>query len=135
MSQILAGRTKSCGCYHKDLIYRHGRGNTIEYQSWIRQRSRALRVGWEVEPDWGDYGKLLKDVGERPDTSHQLRRIDNSKGYVRGNLRWKKIEKRPAPRRSVKATGTGHYTKSTEYQDQLNYNRLVANMGAGRTQK
>lgn len=39
--------------------------------------------------EWaGSFKAFSKDVGERPTPAHSLDRIDNNKGYYKGNVRW-----------------------------------------------
>lgn len=44
--------------------------------------------GITVSPEWEDFGVFLADMGRRPSSKHQLDRIDNEKGYSKGNCRW-----------------------------------------------
>ena len=45
--------------------------------------------GIAVDPLWlVSFDAFLKDVGERPSPQHSLDRIENSKNYVPGNVRW-----------------------------------------------
>ncbi len=48
-------------------------------------------AGIKVYFDWmgpGGFESFLKDVGKRPSRKHSLDRIDNSKSYEPGNVRW-----------------------------------------------
>lgn len=47
--------------------------------------------GIEVEPDFlahGGFQAFFEEVGKAPSSRHLLDRIDNSRGYVRENLKW-----------------------------------------------
>ena len=42
-----------------------------------------------MHPEWANsFAAFLRDVGERPSLGHSIDRIDNTKGYVPGNVRW-----------------------------------------------
>ena len=45
--------------------------------------------GITVSDDWrSSFTKFLQDMGKRPSMKHSLDRIDNSRGYEKGNCRW-----------------------------------------------
>jgi hypothetical protein len=45
--------------------------------------------GVEMHPAWRkDFAAFLADISRAPSPTHTLDRIDNSKGYVPGNVRW-----------------------------------------------
>ncbi len=44
---------------------------------------------------------VLNKLGERPSTKHSLDRIDNSLGYVPGNMRWSTAKEQAANRRAA----------------------------------
>lgn len=52
--------------------------------------------GVRYAPEWADFETFLAHVGERPSPTHSLDRIDGSKGYEPGNVRWadKKVQSR-----------------------------------------
>lgn len=75
-------------------VYRH------EYRHWISMKTRCNNVREPRYAEWGgrgikvcplwesDFEAFLRDVGPRPSTEHSLDRIDNSRGYEPGNVRW-----------------------------------------------
>lgn len=103
------GGTTSCGCLQKeqlsDRTTTHGdtkyKARTALYRAWesMRRRCREAgrypsyrRNGITVYPVWEQSYETFRDyvhkhLGERPE-GHSLDRIDNSKGYFPGNLRW-----------------------------------------------
>ena len=72
--------------YRRDDYGRHGfsrrNGRAPEYQAW-----RDIRKKYNAEfPDFMDF---LNEVGKRP-IGGRLARIDRTKGWVPGNLKWSK---------------------------------------------
>lgn len=105
-SSIKHGNTTSCGCAKREALLKrnetHGLSDLPEYSVWkdIKKRCynknnarfknyalKGITVGEEFIndfPAWLDY------VGRRPDDGQRwsIGRIDNNKGYVRGNMEW-----------------------------------------------
>lgn len=104
-SNLKSGNTKSCGCSqkitegdavrnskynylyekHKSMLDRCSNPNNKDYAG------RGIEVedyflGYRGYINFKEY--ILSNLGERPDKTYSLDRIDNSKGYERGNLRW-----------------------------------------------
>ena len=44
--------------------------------------------GITVCPEWDSLDRFITDMGPRPTPSHELDRIDNTKGYSKSNCRW-----------------------------------------------
>ena len=93
-----ANGTASCGCARKE----HGESVhgavTGLYRIWSQMRDRCNNPthknygdyggrGITVCHEWGDYLVFKADMGERPQ-GRSLDRIDNDKGYSKGNCRW-----------------------------------------------
>ncbi len=120
---LRSGRTRSCGCFHKENRgeYRRGIGkgwcNQPLYRTWRGALTRChnpndphypdygLR-GIEVAAEWRDDFEafrdwILENLGERP-VAHSLDRIDNDRGYEPGNLRWATSSTQNSNRRSIK---------------------------------
>jgi len=79
--------------------YRHGLTKHPLYGVWANIKQRCTNPkhqgfklyggrGITMQPEWAaSFVEFLKDVGERP-SGCSIDRIDNSGGYVRGNVRW-----------------------------------------------
>ena len=92
------GRVVSCGCFRRGRRTKgnrtHGHSKTPEYRAWLGIKRRAARksgcyAGVSMAPEWaGDFETFLRDVGPKPDENATIDRIDSSRGYVPGNVRW-----------------------------------------------
>lgn len=89
---LKSGNTTSCGCKRRP----HGETNSPTHRCWSSMMGRcvwksdAIRYQGIVSvcERWNDYKLFRLDMGERPSSKHSLDRIDNSKGYEPGNVRW-----------------------------------------------
>jgi len=127
---VSVGKTKSCGCFGKDLIkernYKHGnsvRGKkTKAYDSWAHMVQRCTNPnnkdysnyggkGLKIQEGWADdFSKFLAYVGDCPNENERwsLGRIDNDIGYVIGNVRWETDEQQARNRGMSSNNTTGH---------------------------
>lgn len=105
---VLAGKTRSCGCYHdrvaKERINKHntkhGMTRTPEYSAWQAMLSRCNYKnnisykyyggrGIKVCDEWAkDFLAFYEHVGPRPTDRHSIDKIDNNGDYEPGNVRW-----------------------------------------------
>ena len=98
--RLLAGKTKSCGCYRRDVKLAHGLHGTPEYHAWHSMLNRCYNVRSHKYRDYGGRGiqvcerwrssldNFLEDMGERPTDRHSLDRRDNDGDYEPSNCRW-----------------------------------------------
>jgi len=79
---------------------KHGDHNSPEYILWCNIKARCYNVnhhkypmygavGIRIFEEWKDNYQLFLDyIGRRPTPKHSLDRIDGSKSYEPGNVRW-----------------------------------------------
>jgi len=89
--------------------YKHGMYGTPTYISWHCMWDRCSNPNrkdyWRyggskitVCNEWKDFRSFLRDLGVRPEGT-TLDRIDNSKGYYKGNVKWSTYKEQTANRR------------------------------------
>jgi hypothetical protein len=132
--RLLAGATKSCGCLQRETASRvnathgHTRGGraTPEYLAWRSMRDRcnnpnnssyAEYSGRGVCPEWDAsfevfLAYLMSSIGMRPSSRHSIDRIDNTRGYEPGNIRWATPRQQANNRRSSRPLTIGDLTKT-----------------------
>jgi hypothetical protein len=128
-TNLTRGLTRSCGCLRRRNIGsppQHGhakKGNiSPEYRSWSAMKNRCRNPsnsnyeyygarGIVVWPEWeNNFEAFLSYIGPRP-TGTTIDRIDNSRGYFPGNVRWAtpleqiKNRRKPRPYRMAKNDG------------------------------
>lgn len=96
----------------------HGLRSSKEYNSWAAMLTRCYNEnfsrhkwykGIEVHPEWRTSFKAFYDyVGPKPDSSYSLDRIDSSKGYIPGNVRWANWDTQVRNRRMQSSNKSGY---------------------------
>lgn len=98
------GRRNSCGCMTAYLKARHntkhGLSDTPEHKIWRGILDRCYNPRRKEYPRYGgrgirmhepwikDFKQFYDYIGKRPSPAHSVERIDNSRGYEPGNIRW-----------------------------------------------
>ena len=96
--------TTSCGCIRSAAsskrATKHGLYNTRAYKTWQSVKRRCFDTkcisyqsygarGIGMDDEWAvDPVAFVSYVGQPPSDNHTLDRIDNSRGYFPGNVRW-----------------------------------------------
>lgn len=103
-ANLKRGNSTSCGCIRNIASSKrattHGLSNTLAYKTWlsVRRRCRDTKCvsyasygakGIDIYQEWYESAeKFIAYVGQPPTSGHSLDRIDNTKGYFPGNIRW-----------------------------------------------
>lgn len=97
------GKVRSCGCVRKEKGRRrfttHNLSETIEYTSWEGIKSRCMNPhnkfyknyggrGIQVCEEWLKFENFYRDMGNKPDKSYSIDRIDVNKDYYKENCTW-----------------------------------------------
>jgi hypothetical protein len=104
------GYVRSCGCLRDEQsfcrVYKHGAAGqsngaypSPEYRAWLGARMRCNNSndgayanyggrGITFCEQWNTFERFFADMGPRPGPEYSLERIDNSKGYCPGNVKW-----------------------------------------------
>lgn len=86
---------------HYRRFKRHGTTEQTRPSDWGQKEKHPLYNSWawirrmrgrhEIQKEWEDFWAFVKDVNLRPSEKHQLRKLDETKGYTKENLVWKEV--------------------------------------------
>jgi len=132
-SHLVNGHTNSCGCFHKDIMTRHGHSTgqiSGTYKSWDHMIQRCTNRIYQQYKDYGGRGivvcrrwlkfeNFLADMGERPE-GRSLDRIDNNGNYCPENCRWATRKEQQSNRRNNHVLTYGGKTQCiTKWSDDI----------------
>lgn len=120
-------KSRSCGCYDFQNDREKPRKNsgrfvngkpTSEYSSWQGLKQRCSNPNDHSYLNYGKRGitycarwelfeNFLEDMGERPDPSYTLERLDNNGNYEPSNCRWESKTRQSRNRRVLKSNASG----------------------------
>jgi len=115
---LVTRQSRSCGCLQSEEIRQratvHGGYASSLYKSWRSIRSRCGRrlhyKDVRMCERWNSFinfrTDILDEIGPRP-FGTSIDRIDNTKGYVPGNVRWSTPTQQSRNRRCVKQVSIG----------------------------
>ncbi len=111
-TNLVQGKSRSCGCLQIDTITTHNRTGTPEHRTWIAMKSRCYTKSNIGYPYYGGRGitvcdrwlhsfeNFLSDMGERPGPEYSLDRINPNGNYRPDNCRWATRETQDNNRRA-----------------------------------
>lgn len=142
-SDLLAGKTRSCGCAKPgESRALFGSNLPVEYNTWVNMRARCNNPnhpkfrryggrGIRVCERWDSFANFFADMGEKPSARHSIDRIDVHGDYCPENCKWSTDREQSCNRTNNKLI-TAHGETLTQSQwarrlgvhDSIIYSRL-----------
>lgn len=126
----------------------HGGKGTPEYSAWQHMKQRCLNPNSPDYPAYGGRGIMvdarwmrsfpafLAEIGPRPSPKHSVDRIDGTRGYEPGNVRWatptQQSRNRPGFVKNLNGQTAAEAAASIGLRPPTLYNRLREGMDVDR---
>lgn len=125
-TSLIQGKSKSCGCLRKEInskIHKtHGMSTSIEYRHYAGMMSRCFNKNSDDYPSYGavgitvcrefvdDFLVFYNEIGPKPIGAgrRSVGRIDNTLGYILGNVRWENDDQQARNHSLQSNNKTGH---------------------------
>lgn len=139
LANLRSGHTKSCGCIDKtgsnNVNFTHGfKQSNKTYKAWCKIKERCYNKNSSDYFNYGAKGIVLSDsfksdfllfyaeIGDAPSKDYSVDRVDYTKGYIEGNLRWA-TDKQQSRNRGKMKTNTSGFT-GVHIEDKVHPNGL-----------
>ncbi|SNY19276.1 hypothetical protein SAMN06265827_10592 [Orenia metallireducens] len=150
LTHMRNGRSKSCGCYKKKKVTKHGEGHSRLYQIWCDIKQRCLNESCDSYKNYGDRGiTFCKEWSEFKNfrkwalsngykNNLTIERIDVNSNYSPSNCKWiTKSEQSMNRRNSIEITYKNKTKPLKEWvailpdELNLNYNTIFSRLDRG----
>jgi len=122
-SNLMIGKTKSCGCLNLESTTTHGKSRSKIYRSWIYMKSRCFNPkntaykryggrGISVCSEWLDFSSFYEDMYASYFDGASLDRINVDGNYEKSNCRWATDKEQGNNKRNTKYLTIGGKKKT-----------------------